>query len=267
MANAKSYVLLTWQDATGQTIDVTFDVVSADTYEAVMAITAHPVEKGAPIVDHARPEPVKLSLEAFVSNTPLPSNIAVDDTAWDWGAVSLTYPSDQRPALGPTKLEYPPSPGPSISLFGAMSAIDKALGGGLPDHVDPTPRAAVQLPQTANAFRANGPMPDRARAVFEKLEAARIGRSLVKVSTRFHDIDNMLISSVAIDRNEESAGGLPFQVELQQVRIVSSQVVNHARPSQPRAAPEVDKGSQVPDSLPLGAAKAFGAALSSVFGK
>lgn len=230
-------LVLTWQDATGQTVDVQFDVISTDSYEAVMAITAHPVEKGAPVVDHAREEPKKLSIEGFVSNTPLPSN--------------LTDAERSKMAALPVALDYSagnkPQGAPLLSPGGLMQALSKAIGG------------EDKLPATVTAFRAVGEMPDRARDVFEKLETARTSRSLITASTRLHSVNNLLIDHISVARTVESSGGLPFQLGLTQVRIVSSETVSYPKPSQPRASKEVSKGSQQAESFLWQGGNALGA--------
>lgn len=224
-----TYVVLTWKDPLGQAGSVQFDVVTSDTYEAVMSVTSHPVERGAPITDHARPEPVKLSLEAFVSATPLPSNLTEEERqtrVMDYLPTPLDYSSANQAQSAPI---YTPG--------GLTQALTKLVS------------AEKPLPQIVNAFRAQGVMPDRPRLVFERLEYARTQRLFVSVATKYHSIDNMLIERVNVARSTESSGGLPFQVDLVQVRVASTQVVSYPVPSSPRAAPEVKKGAQVPDSF------------------
>ena len=235
-------IVLTWQDATGQTVDVQFDVVTSDTYEAVMAITAHPVEKGAPVVDHAREEPKKLTIEGFVSNTPLPSNLTdAERSAMASLPVALDYSGANKPQGAPLL-----TPGGAMKAL--TSAVENVLGGG-----------AAKLPATVTAFRAVADMPDRARGIFEKLEAARTGRLLIKASTRLHDVDNLLIEHISVARTVESAGGLPFEIGLTQVRIVSSETVSYPKPTQPRAAKEANKGAQQAESFLWQGGNALGA--------
>lgn len=227
---AKSLVLLTWKDpASGQTVDVQFDVVTAETYEAVVSVTAHPVEKGAAIVDHARPDPVKVSIEGFVSNKPLPANLTAaerETRIMDVLPTALDYSQANKPKGAP--------------LF---------TPGGLTQAVTALITSETKLPESVSAFRAAGEMPDRARLVFERLEYARTQRLFVSVSTRLHSVDNMIIERLAVARSTETTGGLPFQLDLVQVRVASTQEVSYPDPAQPRAAPEVKKGAQVPSSL------------------
>lgn len=48
-----------------------FDCVTSETHEGISEITEHAVETGAPISDHKRTKPRRLTIEALVSNTPL----------------------------------------------------------------------------------------------------------------------------------------------------------------------------------------------------
>lgn len=55
----------------GGTDTVQIDAVVQEQHDLVNTVTKHPVEKGADIADHSRPEPRELSLEGIQSNTPL----------------------------------------------------------------------------------------------------------------------------------------------------------------------------------------------------
>ncbi len=48
-----------------------FDAVTSESHEFVSELTEHAVETGAPISDHKREKPRRLTIEALVSNTPL----------------------------------------------------------------------------------------------------------------------------------------------------------------------------------------------------
>lgn len=48
-----------------------FDCVTTETHEGTSVLTEHAVESGAPISDHKRANPDRVTIEAIVSNTPL----------------------------------------------------------------------------------------------------------------------------------------------------------------------------------------------------
>lgn len=63
--------LIEWQDASGNTIAVELDVTNTEAWETAAEITEHAVEEGANVADHIRPAGETLTLEGWVSNTPL----------------------------------------------------------------------------------------------------------------------------------------------------------------------------------------------------
>lgn len=48
-----------------------FDAILSEGHEFSMSVTQFPVEEGAPITDHVRQEPAKITLEAIITNTPI----------------------------------------------------------------------------------------------------------------------------------------------------------------------------------------------------
>ena len=48
-----------------------FDAVVSESHEFSMAVTQFPVEEGAPITDHVRTEPAKITIEAIITNHPI----------------------------------------------------------------------------------------------------------------------------------------------------------------------------------------------------
>lgn len=55
----------------GQNVSISLDVVPSENHQISSSITDHPVEEGANVSDHARPDPDILTLECVISNTPL----------------------------------------------------------------------------------------------------------------------------------------------------------------------------------------------------
>jgi len=58
---------------TGPTMigDLALDCTVTETHTATSTVTEHPVESGANITDHIRPDPVQLSITGIVSDTPI----------------------------------------------------------------------------------------------------------------------------------------------------------------------------------------------------
>lgn len=70
-----------------------FDCVTTETHEGTSVLTEHAVESGAPISDHKRANPRKLTIEAIVTNTPLgappPSGYGASDITADVSATTV----------------------------------------------------------------------------------------------------------------------------------------------------------------------------------
>lgn len=212
---------LTWVTKRGELKGARFDAVTAESHDAVMAITSHPVEEGADVADHARLEPKTLSIEGYVSNKPLLSNPDVEKN-WAFQNVTLNLPKSPAGAsvFTPGGLTQA-AVGAIGSLLGAKKAVDQAY-----------------------VLKANGAPPDRARLMFELLAQAQEDKARITVvSTSVQTITNMLIARLGVPRTLADGNGLTFQVDLQRVRIVSSERVD-ARPIEARGAALANKGSQ-----------------------
>lgn len=61
---------ITWQ-IKGQEREIQFDAVLTEEHAAPTTVTQHPVEKGATISDHVRPEQERVTIQALVTNTPI----------------------------------------------------------------------------------------------------------------------------------------------------------------------------------------------------
>lgn len=62
--------LLEWESG-GATVALEFDVTSTQGSEFTAEVSEHPVETGAAITDHVRPNNPSFTLEALISNTPI----------------------------------------------------------------------------------------------------------------------------------------------------------------------------------------------------
>jgi hypothetical protein len=222
-------LILYWiETASKQVKSVNFDVVTSETHESAMAITQHPVEEGADIVDNARAEPKKLHIEGYVSNKPLFSNM--------FGNL-LNTDDFKLLAYQQTQLEIPKKQGgaPIFTPGGLTSAVTGAIGSLING---PPPSKATVLRS------AGGDFPNRARLVYERLETARQNAELITAVTVFGSIPNLLIAKNTVPRTTEDGNGAKYQVELQQVRIVKSKTVTAPSPAESRAKKETAEGSK-----------------------
>lgn len=214
---------LFWSDKSGQTQDAIFDVVSQETHESVLAITSHPVEEGSDVTDHARAEPVRITVEGFVSNVP-----------------SITNPGvGQLMALRSVLLTIPEKAGgaPIFTPGGLTQAAGSAIGGLL--------GLTKSLPKSMPVLTATGPWQDRGQFIYRKLLQAQKDRARITVvATKVQSIADMLIERLAVPRAVGDAGGLMFQIDLLQIRIVTSETVDAPSPAELRGMPSTSSGSQ-----------------------
>jgi len=77
---------------TGPTMigDLALDCTVTETHTATSTVTEHPVESGANITDHIRPEPVQLSITGIVSDTPIGSRQVQRSIAVGGASVQVT---------------------------------------------------------------------------------------------------------------------------------------------------------------------------------
>ena len=252
-------LILYWvAKANGALRTVNFDVVSAETHEGTMKLTEHPVESGSDITDNVRAEPRKLSIEGYVSNKPLLSNLGVnplntrDSTLLTFQGVPLKIPKNDRPKIPTSRtLDIPKKQGgaPIFTPGGLTSAVTGAIGSLING---PPPNKATGLgpliqgdpPTKAFALTPSGDFPNRALVVYELLEEGRIESALIRVVTAFGTIEDMIIVKNALPRTPEDGNGAKFQLDLQQIRIVQSETVQAPKPAEDRAKKEVAKGSK-----------------------
>lgn len=71
----------------GELLEIGFDAITAESHEVSAMLTTHPVESGQDLSDYKRPGARRLTLECFVTNTPLgsppPSGLGPSDVRLD----------------------------------------------------------------------------------------------------------------------------------------------------------------------------------------
>ncbi len=64
-------VFFSWVDPQGAAHDLLLDASPSRTHTASAQVTEHPVERGGPVTDYIRPMPRRLTVEGFITNTPI----------------------------------------------------------------------------------------------------------------------------------------------------------------------------------------------------
>lgn len=195
--------LITWQDPdTGALGVIQLDAIQTESPEDTLTITDHPVEMGANVVDHAREQPARISIEGVVSSLPNPR---VDkDTGFQ--SIALSVPGMSAPGTQTIRLDPPKPPlelSPNGLIQAGVGALVNAITGGpnLNATFAGVPRSET-IVRDGQMLQQNAPR-DRVRDVYEALLRVMAARQLVSVSTRHRDYFDMMIERVAKPRAVE----------------------------------------------------------------
>jgi hypothetical protein len=244
--------ILYWTDPdSGLTESVEFDVVPTQLHEDILEITSHPVEQGAEMVDHAREQPSRLTLEGFVSTVP---NRRIDVDAAD-AQVELEVSEFTDPGTQSIKLEIA-SPKPR-SLSGLISLGITALGNALSGGPRGTFRGVARRArrQAFGSFYKQSSERNRPRDVYEKLQGAQIKRALITAQTPLREHFDMLLERLPAQQNEEDGTGATFEIDLRRIRVADTETVQSPEPAEKRGAVAKSGGSKNPKPDPNADAK------------
>lgn len=209
--------VVTWTDDNGAQASLELDVDTQESHELVSDITEHPVEEGADVTDHVRPRLRRVTIEGFVSDTPLLGNPGVADVA-EFKSFELQIPEK------PTLISL------SAGLQAGISAIGDALFGA------PAPPKVTML--TLDDVKS------RKRAIYDALEDVRINARICRVITSLHEYDNMLIEQVTPTRTPEDGNGAVFSVVFKELIQVTSDVVIAPVPAETLGAVKKSAGAK-----------------------
>jgi hypothetical protein len=190
---------------------VYFDLTLSEVYEETSEITSHPVETGVNVVDHVRPNPLTVSLQGYVTNTPLERDIFQDRGLE--GTVSVSIPT----------YTPPPEPTPGSAF--------RALG----QDLSPSP------PPQPTILTFDQPF-DRILEVQQQLTRLRLAATLLRLISSTLEYTDLVISRVGLPRDEP--GGASFEIDLVQIRVIQTATVEAPKPVEPRGSPKVQKGAQ-----------------------
>lgn len=224
MAKQKSAYLV-WKPKAGPRKRLYFDVVTTEQQENILAVTEHAVEKGGNIADHVRKQLDRLSLDVFVSNTP------IDDVNGFGGAVSSVPLKVEKytPPLEPT-------PGSlNAAVGGAISGLASALMG-----------KNEQIKATVLQF--SKPF-DAVAFTNETLRRLQDTSQLVEVWTTSHDFDNLIVESFTQKKDAGTGTGATFAIQFRRLNIVHSKLVTAPAPTEARGMPIKKKGEQPASSV------------------
>ncbi len=190
--------------------EVDFDLVMSESHTNASTVTDYPVEHGVNPSDHVKPDPITLSLEVWVTNTP-------------------TQPTDPYGGFtAPLQLDIPPLP-PPLSPFDALGgAISDALSG-------PPAPVVIQTLVFPTPF-------DKVADTHLALTTLERFGGTMTVVTSTTNYPNMILTKVGYEKAEPGCG--TFHLEFKQILIVTTSTVSAPKPAEPRGAPKASKGSQ-----------------------
>lgn len=214
---------------TGPTLFIDFDATLLEEYNRAANVTTYPVESGGVLSDHIQPQQRAISLEVFVTDTPIkidrpePGN-RVNQAKPSTGLISAR---DLTPAL---RAHTEPVAGiPSQRLVrGNVERVRK-----------PDQRTAVLLTFPGGVTRVVDIF-----TVFESLMDKRQPVSVQIFANQ--EFDNMVITQLTAPRTPENGSGLTFSLDLIEMvpaTVQRTQTKKAPRqPAQPKHAPETDSG-------------------------
>lgn len=197
--------------------DLYFEAVLNESSEHSVTATEHVVEQGANVTDHVRENPKTVSIEVFLSNTPITVGGFLDmQTAFE----TLDVPKLDKPII--------PTPGGLIQA--GATALNSLISGGT------TYRAAV--------LKAQAPGSKVVREVLQLLETWQSSKTLGKVYLPWRTYESMLIEKVTPTRDPTTGDAARVSIEFREIRLVEARLVSAPVPTEVRGKVAVSKGKQ-----------------------
>ncbi len=233
-----SAAVITFVDpASGSFVVIDFDVITTENHKIGARVSDHPVEIGANISDHVRPELLALSITGVVSDTPIRRSVLPGDPIQVTQSASLTTTS--KVLQSPVSVSGGPGGGllnDTVESLPGVGAVRRFQRTNAPPPVA-TP-AVYREAQSAQSFQYRS-FPDgsaRVRQVFEQLESVCRNGIPVEVVTSVRTYPNMLITS--IDASREATESLAFEMSLRELRIAEVQNTTITKTRAPAKKPK-----------------------------
>jgi hypothetical protein len=215
------------------------DAAIRESHSTASQITEHPVEQGANVADHVRPELEKLTFDVYFTNTPirLPKSHVGTALSGDFKSADLPEPPSEsltwRRDGGPT-LVSPVIPPQRLGLGLATDGVaPEWQAAPLQGYRLPLP--GVNVLQFSSEF-------DRVRLVYDALRQLVIAGTLCRILTTLRQYDNMVLRSMDTPRDVQSGSAITVTIEAMQVRLVATETVTAPKTAQVRARPTKNEG-------------------------
>jgi hypothetical protein len=266
----KVSAFIAWTDASGTSYEFYPDLVISEKWAEGAAVTEHPVEQGANIVDHVRVELVKCELVIFATNEPIgPNSFAspVNGVAELQGAPGPAVAAADF--VAPEAVVWNNELAVKAALLGAGGAIGGAIGGAVGNAVGAAagalagalfaqPSAELEAVPTVTTITTAPQVEGQAtvltfeddvdfvRETIALLEGLKNTAQLLTVNGSKEVNTSMVIEDISYARDEGNGTGAEISLSFKEVRIVQTLTVAAPLPSMPRAATPTSQGNQNP---------------------
>lgn len=205
---------LEWKDARGLVRWLRFDAVRVVDHQQTATVTKHPIEQGADIADHVSVDLPHISVTGYISIAPLSIDASIG-TVKDIPIPSGVYQ--------PVELPTPP-----VRNF-AANALQQGLVGAAVSAL-----SSATGPKAVESLITNRPEPgDRASIAAELLFLLQKDVERLRFVDELQTYEDMVLTSVIATRTQQVYGAV-FQLELEQILITESALVDLPVPAEPR---------------------------------
>lgn len=193
-----------------------FDALLTEQHSATATVTEHPIERGANIIDHVRPERRHLTIEAFVTNTPIES----PDVDGARGSVRVTELS------------------PSQRTFDKLANRKKA-----------STTQFTKAVTKANVLQFDASF-NRVVSVHATLSRLCREGTIVTVISPLTRYTQMCIQEISSPRDAASRNASTFTISLIEIETANSQTVDEPLPLEPRGQRSSNRGAAPVTEVP-----------------
>lgn len=261
MAGIRKYgTTLSWEDDGGQLVWLELDVTTEETETGSTQVQTHQTEIGA-ITDGCLDDPDVTTVAGVVSRCPTPASdpLGTGRTVGSYQEKTLDLPAIREWVKKVQKLDIP-SVTPPLNPAAVVGAIVGAIVGGPPEFEHLAPKSKSS-PSAKGLFWTYGADQPRPFEVFAVLEALRLTRTMIRVTSPIVDRSGMLITSVEASRSAELGLSAAFTITLQRVSLAVAETGITPEPAvQPRKAVVASTNgheSPVGDGEPVSASALF----------
>lgn len=240
--------------ASGELRIIDFDIVTGEEHQISATVSEHPVEDGANISDHVRPNLSRVTLKGLASDTPT-KPMTVADVFGEARQIAGEYTQQEIPGRTARQLTawnirggYSPLTVPGRVPF--ISGLTVPTNGFQAPFVPPEFFPAewgFGSNTVSGYFLTFGQRLKRVEGIFKQLEGLCLLGIPVELTTDVRWYPRMLITSVNVPKDGSTSQ--EFTIQLQELRTAKTQRTQvqrrQAKPTEKRAEPTAAQGKKV----------------------